>query len=65
MPSLTRKAFERFGFSTAALLMDWPRIVGTDLARCTAAVQECFDSQDYIEGRDAFMQKRKPVFKGK
>jgi len=36
-----------------------------DLARCTAAVQECFDSQDYIEGRDAFMQKRKPVFKGK
>ena len=36
-----------------------------DLARCTAVVQECFDSQDYIEGRDAFMQKRKPVFKGK
>jgi enoyl-CoA hydratase/carnithine racemase len=36
-----------------------------DLARCTAAVQECFDSQDYIEGRDAFLQKRKPVFKGK
>jgi enoyl-CoA hydratase/carnithine racemase len=36
-----------------------------DLSRCTAAVQECFDSQDYIEGRDAFMQKRKPVFKGK
>jgi enoyl-CoA hydratase/carnithine racemase len=36
-----------------------------DLGRCTAAVQECFDSQDYIEGRDAFLQKRKPVFKGK
>jgi hypothetical protein len=36
LPSLTRKAFERFGFSTAALLMDWPRIVGADLARCTA-----------------------------
>jgi enoyl-CoA hydratase/carnithine racemase len=36
-----------------------------DLARCTAAVQECFDSQDYIEGRDAFLEKRKPVFKGK
>jgi enoyl-CoA hydratase len=35
-----------------------------DLARCTAAVQECFDSQDYIEGRDAFLQKRKPVFRG-
>ena len=36
-----------------------------DLARCTAAVQACFESQDYIEGRDAFLQKRKPVFKGR
>jgi enoyl-CoA hydratase/carnithine racemase len=35
-----------------------------DLARCAAAVQACFDSQDYIEGRDAFLQKRKPVFRG-
>ena len=36
-----------------------------DLARCQAVVQECFDSEDYIEGRNAFMQKRKPVFKGR
>jgi len=36
-----------------------------DLDRCRDVVQQCFDSQDYIEGRDAFMQKRKPVFKGK
>ena len=36
-----------------------------DLSRCTAAVQDCFDSEDYIEGRDAFLQKRKPVFKGR
>jgi enoyl-CoA hydratase/carnithine racemase len=36
-----------------------------DLSRCADVVQQCFDSQDYIEGRDAFMQKRKPVFRGK
>ena len=36
VPGLTRKAFERFGFSTAALLTDWARIVGADLARYTA-----------------------------
>jgi enoyl-CoA hydratase/carnithine racemase len=36
-----------------------------DMSRCTEIVQKCFESEDYIEGRDAFMQKRKPVFKGK
>jgi hypothetical protein len=36
VPNLTRKAFERFGFSTAALLTDWAGIVGRDLARYTA-----------------------------
>jgi enoyl-CoA hydratase/carnithine racemase len=28
-------------------------------------VQRCFDSQDYIEGRTAFMEKRKPRFAGR
>jgi enoyl-CoA hydratase/carnithine racemase len=27
-------------------------------------VQACFDSSDYIEGRRAFMEKRKPVWTG-
>ncbi|MEZ5851186.1 MAG: enoyl-CoA hydratase [Hyphomicrobiaceae bacterium] len=36
-----------------------------DHARLDAMVQACFDSQDYIEGRRAFMEKRKPQFQGK
>jgi enoyl-CoA hydratase/carnithine racemase len=36
-----------------------------DAAACAALVKQCFESQDYIEGRRAFMEKRKPVFQGK
>ena len=36
-----------------------------DRKRCEALVARCFESQDYIEGRRAFMEKRKPVFAGK
>ena len=35
-----------------------------DLARCTEVVEQCFASQDFIEGRRAFMEKRKPAFTG-
>lgn len=35
-----------------------------DLGECDARVKACFDSQDYIEGRRAFMEKRKPNFVG-
>ncbi len=34
------------------------------LAEVQAAVDACFASQDYIEGRRAFMEKRKPRFRG-
>jgi enoyl-CoA hydratase/carnithine racemase len=35
-----------------------------DLKRCSDLVAQCFASKDYIEGRQAFMEKRKPVFTG-
>ena len=35
-----------------------------NLARCQELIRGCFDSADYTEGRKAFMEKRKPVFKG-
>ena len=35
-----------------------------DVAACDALVKRCFESADYREGRSAFMEKRKPVFRG-
>lgn len=35
-----------------------------DIARCNAMIKACFASQDYIEGRRAFMEKRAPKFAG-
>ena len=36
-----------------------------DLDTANRAVTACFDSEDYQEGRTAFLEKRKPVFKGR
>ena len=36
-----------------------------DLALCDELVKRCGASEDFIEGRRAFMEKRKPVFRGR
>jgi len=35
-----------------------------DMKRCADLVTQCFASNDYTEGRKAFMEKRKPAFTG-
>ena len=36
-----------------------------DLALCAQMVADCYASEDYVEGRRAFMEKRRPQFKGR
>jgi enoyl-CoA hydratase/carnithine racemase len=46
----------------AEILKPSPEI---DHDHCHQLIKNCFESEDYAEGRRAFMEKRKPVFRGK
>jgi enoyl-CoA hydratase/carnithine racemase len=35
-----------------------------DLKKCADMVDACFASKDFVEGRTAFLEKRKPAFTG-
>jgi enoyl-CoA hydratase/carnithine racemase len=52
--------------NTKTILEEFVKSSGTaDPARMRAAIERCAKSADYVEGRRAFMEKRKPRFTGK
>jgi enoyl-CoA hydratase len=52
--------------NTKTIVEEYVKSVGTpDHARMKAAIERCAKSEDYREGRRAFMEKRKPRFTGK
>ena len=52
--------------NSKAILEEYAKASGApDASRMRAAIERCAASADYIEGRRAFMEKRKPRFTGK
>ena len=52
--------------NTKTILEEYVKASGApDAGRMRAAIERCSKSEDYKEGRRAFMEKRKPRFEGK
>jgi len=47
------------------IIRDVLKTEDADMGLARKLILDCFESDDYAEGRRAFMEKRKPVFKGK
>jgi enoyl-CoA hydratase len=66
-----RKYFETISDNAPLTMLALKTAVGeilrgheADWALCDRLVTTCFDSQDFIEGRRAFIEKRRPIFRG-
>jgi enoyl-CoA hydratase len=52
--------------NSKTIIEEYVKSAGTpDAARMRAAIERCAKSEDYREGRRAFMEKRKPRFEGR
>jgi enoyl-CoA hydratase len=52
--------------NSKTLIEEYAKATGLpDAERMRAAIERCVKSEDYVEGRRAFMEKRKPKFEGK
>jgi enoyl-CoA hydratase/carnithine racemase len=52
--------------NSKTILEEYAKAAGAaDARRMQSAIERCARSEDYQEGRRAFMEKRKPQFRGK